>query len=224
MPSPNVIQLRQMLAEKFPSARTRPDLFEPAPGQWLTGLSRIDELLPGGFEKGTLSEIIAGAKGAGSASLIHALIHRAARENQIVVAIDGTDSLAVTQLGTGILSRLLWVRARSVEVALKAADVILRDPNLSLVLIDLAGSTVSELRKIPATTWYRFQRLVESTSMLCLVFTPYPMVTTARTRIRLSSPISLSALDQDFDELLGVIRVELAGLQHGSRLQSQGVA
>src|ERR1041385_3042078 len=56
----NIIQLRQLLKEKFPGLRTNPEEFSPDTRTfWPTGLPQIDTLLQGGFAKGALTEIVA---------------------------------------------------------------------------------------------------------------------------------------------------------------------
>src|SRR6185369_11459066 len=120
----------------------------------------------------------------------------------------GQDSLDVTQIGED-LSRLLWVRCRSAGEALKAADLLLRDSNLPLVLLDLAANPLAQLRKISATTWYRFQRILEPTSTVCLVLTPRAMVSPARTRVVLHSRFSLDVLESEPAELLRELKVEV---------------
>jgi len=210
MPAANIIELRQLLAERFPGLRTRADELSAAKHAfWPTGVPHLDEPLRGGLAKGGLTEIVAEQRGSGSALLMTALIHRALSENKFVAAIDGEDSLDVTQLG-GDLSRLLWVRCRSVAEALKAADLLLRDGNLPLVLLDLASNPAAQLRKIPATTWYRFQRLIEQTSAVCVVLAPRPMVAPAQVRIILRSRFSLKALEREPQELLRELKVEVA--------------
>jgi hypothetical protein len=54
----NVIQLRQMLSERFPGARM--SLQSPAEKNncWPTGIPQIDNPLQGGLPKGALTEII----------------------------------------------------------------------------------------------------------------------------------------------------------------------
>src|ERR1051325_6631330 len=98
MPAANVIQLRALLSEKFPGLRMRlgeqAELKNPF---WPTGLSQIDTAC-GGFPKGALTEIVAGKTDFGSATLLHALLSRAASEKQIIAAVDGNDSLDVTEL------------------------------------------------------------------------------------------------------------------------------
>jgi hypothetical protein len=97
--------------------------------------------------------------------------------------IDGSDSLDVTQFEQSVLSRLFWVRCRSVPEALKAADLMLRDSNFSLVMLDLKLNPESQLRKIPAATWYRLQRLIEKTSTVFVIFTPCLLVKAIRQRV-----------------------------------------
>jgi hypothetical protein len=210
MPAANIIELRQLLAERFPGLHTRADELSTARRAfWPTGLPQLDERLQGGFAKGALAEIAAEQHGSGSALLLTALIHRALGENKFVGVIDGQDSLDVTQLGED-LSHLLWVRCRSAEEALKAADLLLRDGNLLLVLLDLVSNPAAQLRKIPATTWYRFQRLIEQTSAVCVVLTPRAMIAPAQVRITLHSRFSMSAMEREQQELLHGLKVDVA--------------
>ncbi|HLK53617.1 MAG TPA: hypothetical protein VKU42_09175 [Candidatus Angelobacter sp.] len=209
MPATNIIKLRQLLAERFPGLRTRAEeLSTTRHAVWPTGLPQMDAALHGGLPKGALAEIVAERRGSGSALLMTALIHRALNENKFVAVIDGQDSLDVTQLGED-LSRLLWVRCHSTDEALKAADLLLRDGNLPLVLLDLATNPAVQLRKIPATTWYRFQRLIEQTSAIAVVMTPRVMVAPAQVRITLRSRFSLKALEREPEELLRELKVEV---------------
>ncbi|HET7624425.1 MAG TPA: hypothetical protein VFM25_04110 [Verrucomicrobiae bacterium] len=217
MPAPNVIQLRQLLKEKWPDSRFDAEQ-SPARRQnhWPTGLEFLDESLGGGLPKNALTEIVA-RPGAGGALLMNAFLRRAAEENQIIALVDGRDSFDVTQTEEWILSRLLWARCRSADEALKTADLILRDGNISTVLLDLAANPVAQLRKIPSTTWFRFQRIVEQTSAVCVVLTPQPLVSAARTRITLElSRRSIHALDRGAEELLAELKFEVSDAR-GSR-------
>jgi|SRR6185312_15102934 len=222
MPSANIIQLRQLLAERFPGLRTRADELSGARhAAWPTGLAQLDEPLRGGLPKGALVEVVAEQRVSGSALMMTALIHRALGENKFVAVIDGQDSLDVTHLGED-LSRLLWVRCRSTDEALKAADLLLRDGNLPLVLLDLVSNPAAQLRKIPATTWYRFQRLMEQTSAVCVVMTPRVMVAPAQVRVTLRSRFSLSALEREPQELLRELKMEISEARRfGDELESK---
>lgn len=210
----NIIQLRQLLQDKFPGLRTNPEEFSPgARTFWSTGLRQIDTLLQGGFAKSALTEIVAPRRSTGSALLACSLLRQATQAGQIVAFVDGADSLEVTQLEETVLSRLLWVRCRSAAEALKATDLLLRDGNVPLVLLDIAVNPEKQLRATPATTWYRLQRLIEETSTICLVFTPRVMVTPAYDRIFLHSRFSLDCLEQDQDELLNDLKLEAAEMR-----------
>jgi hypothetical protein len=217
----NIIQLRQLLKERFPGLRTNAEEFSSDTRPlWPTGLRQIDDLLQGGFAKGALTEIVA-ERATGSALLACLLLSQAAQTGQIVAFVDGADSLEVTQLEETVLSRLLWVRCRSAAEALKAADLLLRDGNIPLVLLDIAINPEKQLRAIPATTWYRLQRLIEETSTVCIVFTPRMMVSPAHDRIFLHSRFSLDCLEQDQDKLLSDLKLEAAETQRFNQLEAK---
>jgi len=203
MPSADVIQLRQLLSEKFPGLRMRLDEEAPVEKSWSTGVAALDGALAGGLPKAALTEIVA-ARPAGSATLLRQLLGRTAADNRIAVLVDGADSFDVTAMDEPALSRLLWVRCHSASEAMKASDLVLRDGNLPLVLLDLELNP--EARRIPSTTWYRFQRLVEETGAGCVVFTSHPMIACARARVTLDSHFSLEALETDAEQLLRQIR------------------
>jgi len=218
----NIIQLRQLLKERFPGLRTNPEEFTSDTRTfWPTGLRQIDNLLQGGFAKGALTEIVSERRGAGSALLASSLLRQAAQAGQIVAFVDGADSLEVTELEESVLSRLLWVRCRSAAEALKATDLLLRDGNVPLVQLDIVLNPEKQLRAIPATTWYRLQRLIEETSTVCIVFTPRVMVSPAHDRIFLHGRFSLSCLEQDHDELLSKLVLEISEAHHFGGLEAK---
>ena len=190
-----------MLSEKFPGLRMHLDDSRSKTGFWPTGLRQIDEFLHGGLPRGALTEVTAAGESSGSATLLWALLRQAATNEQIATVIDGNDSLDVTGLEGFVLSRLLWLRCHSVDEALKAADLVLRDGNLPLIFLDLKMAS-KELRKISTTVWYRFQRLIEETNGICLIFTPRQMIAPARVKITLRSQWSMATLDRDAKELL----------------------
>lgn len=218
MPAANVIQLRQLLAERFPNARLRPPNILNRDSQnqidpnscWPTGIPQIDDPLLGGLCRGAVTEIIGERTGSGSASLLSALIRRASEQNDLIALIDGSDSLDVCAFSPKDFSRLLWVRCRSAEESLKAADLLLRDANLRIVLLDLAINPSFQLRTISATTWYRFQRIIEQSSIVFAVLTPHAMISAAQTRLMLSQRHSLDSLDQTPENLLKHLHVEIS--------------
>src|SRR5438552_2824675 len=227
--SGKVVDLRKLLAERFPQAPAS------AEGRLITGLSFLDQTIGGGLPKGAITELISSQVSAGSASLIHALIQSAsgtavpavgqagilsaagrtrcgepamkdsAGETpsfptdkmsvpRPVALIDGRDSFDPQPLGNACLRHLLWVRCNKAFEAIKAADLLLRDGNFPLVIVDLVLNPPEELRKIPQTSWYRLQRLVEPISAVCLVLTRQSMVGSAQLKIVLENFWTLETL------------------------------
>jgi len=224
MSAARIVQLRELLSEKFPALRTRLDDTPAATNRWPSGLLHLDEPLGGGLPKGAFTEVISSSQNSGSATLLRAILHRAALEKQIVGLVDGGDSLDVTQMDEAALTRMLWVRCRSGEEALKAADLLLRDSNMSLLILDLINVPEVQLRRVSATIWYRFQRLVEETATVCLIFTPRPMVSSAEARVTIQSRFSLNALDSPTDELLKILNVEVSTARHVQAVARQNFA
>src|SRR6266508_6716893 len=184
-----IIDLRNLLAERFPhpSCTTARRLN--------TGLSLLEEPSRGGLPRGAITEVISPGTSAGSASLIHALVHCAYRDNYFLALIDGSDSFDPCGLDNAWLQHLLWVRCSKASEAVKAADLLLRDGNFPLVIVDLVLNAPEELRKIPQTNWYRLQRLVELAPTACLVLTRYEMVGSAQLKLVLENSWNLETFD-----------------------------
>jgi hypothetical protein len=212
----NIIELRQLLRDKFPGLRTRADELGRRAGPcWATGLPQFDVPLGGGFLHGALSEIVSESRTAGTASLLRHFIHQAAAHRQFVALVDSQDSFDAAAVEPAALERLLWIRCHNADEALKAADLVLRDGNLPLVIIDFAFAPAAELRRIAAPTWYRFQRIVEERGSTCLVFTPRPMISPARTRVVLRTQFHLDALSCDAEALVESINIDVREARRG---------
>lgn len=208
-PNPKVVQLRQLLATRFPAARFKPEpVEEKARNVWPTGISGVDESLNGGLLKAAITELVAG-RCCGSALFISAILRKAAAEKQIFALADGLDSFDPTSFNQRVLHYLLWVRCKDAAQALKATDLLLRDRNFPLVVLDLAINPVQQLRKIPSSTWYRLQRIVESSGTTFVVVTPQAMVGCAQVRLRLKNRFTLDDLEDEQTRLLGRLKPEL---------------
>ncbi|MDP9291677.1 MAG: hypothetical protein M3O82_04865 [Verrucomicrobiota bacterium] len=181
-----IIELRQILSERFPEIprTTRATLS--------TGIAEFDAALNGGLWKGAIAELTAPACSSGSASALRKILIAAAAENRWTALIDGADSF----VPPADLPRVLWVRCHNGGEAMRAADLLLRDGNLPLVLLDLRLNSVTELRKIPSTSWYRFQRIVEQSGCAFLVVTRHSLVSSAAVKLVLQSRFSLDALEE----------------------------
>jgi hypothetical protein len=165
-------------------------------------LEPLDQPLNGGLPKGGLVELACPAERSGATTLMTALLRRRADENQWSALIDGGDQFDVQSAGATALSRMLWIRCHHAKEAFRAADLLLRDANLPLILFDIRGCPAKELRRIPATTWYRFQRILEPTAVALLAITPFAQVPCAVVRLELASNFELSDLDEDSENLV----------------------
>lgn len=210
-----IVQIRQLLAERFPGVRLGS---EPPPVRdvpvWPTGLWSIDQALDGGLSRGSLTELCAGSDSWGSALLLRQLIRQAAASQQWLALIDGADSFDPGAFDNAILEHLLWVRCQDAGQSIKAADLILRDGNLPIVVLDLSINPARELRKIPSSTWHRFQRLVEEGAAAFLAITPTPMASAAKQRLFLRGQMPPDAFAMTEAQLLGRVVVENAEVQH----------
>jgi hypothetical protein len=188
--SAKIIDLRKLLAERFPQPAVT------ATTRLATGLPFLDQSIGGGLPRGAITELISPQTSTGSASLIHAFIHGAYRDSYFVALIDGRDSFDPCGLDNDFLRCLLWIRCSKASEAIKAADLLLRDGNFPLVVIDLGLNSPEELRKIPQTNWYRLQRLVELVPTACLVLTRYEMVGSAQLKLVLENSWNLETLEK----------------------------
>jgi hypothetical protein len=189
MAASSIIDLRKLLTERFPQK-----VLPPA-GRLITGLRIFDEILDGGLGKGAITELSSGRANAGTATLIAALLQRACRERYFVALIDGRDSFDPQSVDPIILRHLLWVRCRQATAAIQASDLLLRDGNFPLVILDLVLNPVQEMRKIPPANWYRLQRLVEPASTAFLVLTRQSMISSAQWKLSLENRWTLAQLD-----------------------------
>jgi hypothetical protein len=189
--SGKIVDLRTLLAERFPHAPLSPTT------RLVTGLPFLDLVIGGGLPKGAITESISPQISAGSASLISVLLQAAHRDRYFLALIDGRDSFDPSPLGNACLRHLLWVRCHNALETIKAADLLLRDGNFPLVIADLVLNPPAELHKIPQTNWYRLQRLVEATSTTFLVLSRRSMVSSAQLKIFLENAWTLQTFEKE---------------------------
>jgi len=71
-------------------------------------------------------------------------------------------------------SRASDAESETVEQALRTADLLLQSGGFGLVAIDLGDVSTKLARRIPLTSWFRFQRAVENTPTILFAVTPAP--------------------------------------------------
>ena len=183
-------KLRRQLAERFPTS-IRP------PGRSLrTGIPGLDDAT-GGLPIAALTELVCAAPSCGSHLFLHQLLTVTRRERQRVALIDSTDIFDPASVVSDLLAHLLWVRCTGTTQALAAADLLARDANLALVVLDLRRAPESDLRRIPGPQWYRLQRAVEPTDLALVVETPRASVPSAQLRLALTASPGFSTCAQE---------------------------
>ena len=203
VPARKIIELRALLAEKFP-ASTGPPVQACQP----TGIEVFDRCLDGGLPKAALTEVVCPKHGMGSETIIQALIESIQAAGKHLALVDAGDSFDPDGLTNEQLAALLWVRCRGPEQAIKATDLLCRDNNLPLVVLDLMMCSQQQVRAIPSTYWYRLQRVAEGNGCVALVFTPVPVVGSAACTVRLTRMFALPALDLLRDQLTASLEME----------------
>lgn len=157
--------LRLLLAERFPQAAPRPAAVLP------TGIAALDEAGDGGLPLGAITEVVALAPSTGGQLLISRLLAATRARRMRAALVDALDAFDPRSHEAPLLQHLVWVRCRTLDEAMHAADLLVRDANLALVMVDLRGVAGRALHGVPATTWYRLQRALERTDMAMVVFT-----------------------------------------------------
>lgn len=187
--------LRRLLSERFPQAVRAPA------GLLRIGVPQVDEAT-GGLPRHAITEIVCTAPSCGGQLLLGQLL-AITRANRLRAAlVDRTDCFDPASHPADDLAHVIWVRCHRTEQALSATDLLARDANLGLVLLDLRHAPESELRRIPNRQWYLFQRAVESTDLALVIITPRALVSSAQLRLELSHSHNLGVLDRERASLI----------------------
>ena len=179
------------------------------------------------MQPGRLHEIVCQSRGAGAGLILSVLLDSWGQEvKQPVALIDGADVFNPRDVSAETRERLLWLRCRDAEQAVKGADLLLRDGNMPRVLMDLILCHASGVRRIPAQVWHRLRMLTEKSGALCCVFTAFQAVPCARSRLMLRLPHGLEAMDRPRGELAAQLRGEVVGRGMGEKmgLRTSGMA
>jgi hypothetical protein len=200
----NLISLaavREALARRFPEALPPPERY------WATGWAAIDGA-EGGLKQGAVTEVCSALMGGGL--FLDGLLASFRERRSFAGLVDCGRTFDPGSYAAGALARVLCVACSTAEEGVKAADLLLRDGNLPVVLLDLQALPRRSLARIPANTWHRFQRLVEKSGTVFLVLTPQPIVEAARVRITLRGEWNLAALQRPRHELVARLGVQIS--------------
>ena len=183
--SSSIADLRALLAEKFPAPPSTPVSF------MATGLPVIDDAT-GGLPRSALTECAGSV--AGVSLLLHSLLGAVAHHRAFAALVDPASAFDPCGVPPHFLPRLLWVQPGNAEQSIRAADLLLRDGNLPLVMLDLHSEPPRRLLRLPAASWHRLQRLAEAGTAVLLVLTPQPTIEAARLRLLLRTSLTLDSM------------------------------
>ena len=177
--------LRALVAEKFPQSPRRLGSRLPV------GCNGLDQ--KGGFLRSAVTEVCGSS--ASGPLLLAAVVNAAVREGVFIALIDAANSFEPSDWTDTQLRRVLWVMCGgAAPPAIRAADILLRDGNLPLIILDLQMLPVEQLRRIPASTWHRFQRILEPIATALIVLTPQPMVEGAVARMAIHTRFTFNEM------------------------------
>lgn len=211
--SEQVIQLRQLLAERFgPVDFTEEETY-------VTGFSPLDQC---GLPRSALTEIVATpTSGPGGSLLLYGLLHAAIQKGERVILIDGASAFAPKGLPQAELNRLLWTRCRTATEAIKATDLVVRDGNIPLAVLLLTVNPTAELRRIAPNAWHRLQMLAEKSGVTLLAFTPSAQIGCARLRLVVGGAFPLERLHLLRTELLPALDIHVERRRVGRRCDDE---
>jgi hypothetical protein len=154
------------------------------------------------IQKAALTQVcIPEETSSGRMGILFPLLAQVTGRQELSALIDANDCFdAGAAESAGVkLSQLLWVRCgkkrkaapaehgkkpefrgaagrrmKPIEQAFKAADIVIQNGGLGLIVIDLGATEESLVRKIPLTTWFRFARVIEKQPTALVVFATYP--------------------------------------------------
>jgi hypothetical protein len=216
VPSEKIVQLHQALAERglavcsFAEVEAEECLVEVP-------------VLRGELAVGELVELsTVGICGAGF--VVREIVQAMVARGLFLAMVDGGDGFDPGSFDSTMLERMLWVRTRVAEEAIKVADLLLRDGNLPLVVLQLRGIPMAALRRVPSQHWYRLQRLAKQTGTTCLAVTPQPFVPCARKRWLIGGDFTLDDLEREAIEVLPRVRAQVQmrqGIVHRPEVAAQ---
>jgi replicative DNA helicase len=150
-------------------------VFESVP----TGITSLDALTAG-LPRSAITEVF-GPVSSGRTSAMISILAEATAQDEACALVDGNDAFdPASAAAAGVeLSRLLWVRCRKLEQALKATDLLLQGGGFGRVMMDLSDLPLPQIRSIPLASWFRFQRTIEKTPTALVVMSPESIVKSA---------------------------------------------
>lgn len=151
----------------------RSDLGRSTEPPFPTGCEVIDAALHGGLPRGHMVEAVGNV---GRLSLALNVLAQATQRRELAVMIDGADALdprSAEELGID-LRRLLWVRVKKGNDALRAADMVLSAGGVSLLVLYLVEQSDPQLAMRTAL-WTRLGQRTQRAKASVLICADKPL-------------------------------------------------
>lgn len=174
----NIVAFRDFLRARFPEAHAA--LPEDNDTPVAARLSCVESLE---LCRGTITEIVVPQAGAGGGLLIAGLLERENTCRELTALVDGSDAFDPWSVSPMVLEKTLWVRCRDPQQAIRAADLLLRDGNIPLVILDLQSHAARAVQSLPSSIWHRLRMLAEKSGACLCAFTAVRALGCARTRV-----------------------------------------
>lgn len=201
----NIVAFRDFLKARFPEAHADLPVCD-APAMAAPRVSCVDSL---GLRKGAITEVVAPVASCGGGLLIAALLERENACREFTALVDGSDAFDPWSLTAAALEKVLWVRCRESAQAIRAADLLLRDGNIPLVVLDLQSQPARAVQGLPSSVWHRLRMLAEKSGACLCAFTPVRTVGCAQTRVVLQHRWHLMDQYQVRSALLSALPVRM---------------
>ncbi len=204
MPPPATIAaLRTLVAAWTPAPSARRGEGVP------TGVPAIDAALGGGLPRGQLTELVSGAPGAGGDRVLGSLLATLRTARARIALIDAADGFAPRNYRPDLLRHLVWVRAGSLTEAMGCADILTRDGNYAVIVLDLRGVPLRRLRQQPSGAWHRLRLAVQPQPGAVLIQSDQALVPAVPWRLVLRHPPTLRDLRRTQRERTDGLTVEV---------------
>ena len=128
---------------------------------------------------------------------------------QRIALVDGADGFEPAELPPDALRHLVWIRAHDIAEVFAAADVVTRDGNYAVVVLDLRGLHEREVLKTPASLWHRLRCAVDDSPTAVLVQTTLPVVPAVTWRLNLTVSLALTQRRMERPTLANSIQIEV---------------
>jgi hypothetical protein len=134
-----------------------------------TGAAAVDALT-GGLPRGGLTEI-SGPVGAGKTSLLMSALAARTSAAEACALVDARDAFdpESAEAARVRLERLLWVRCREIQEAMRSTDLLIQGGGFGLIAVDFSDIAPRVLRHVPLNVWFRWRRAVEGTQTILLL-------------------------------------------------------